>query len=123
MSDVWSAGVVLYMLLSGRPPFNGATDLDVIKNIKHHSFHMEYEQFDYVSDDCKDLLRKILVKDPNMRASSIDVLNHRCIKRSYKKSIGVNRKLFSTMINLQNFECKCKLEEAVIEFLITEFGS
>ena len=58
-----------------------------------------------------------------MRPTAVEVLNHKFITKNYKKSVGVSREFFSTLINLQNFEVKCKLEEAVINFLINEFAS
>lgn len=91
-------------------------------NIKVKKLLLDKPQFANVSDECKDLITKMICKDPNLRLSANDALDHPCIKRCYQKSMGISRELFNALINLQNFECKCKLEEAVIDFIVNEFA-
>ena len=55
-SDIWSAGVIFYMLLTGKPPFDGRDDKDIIKNVKYKDLDMNLPIFDTISDDCKNLL-------------------------------------------------------------------
>ena len=43
--DLWSIGVILYILLCGYPPFNGATDEQIIKNVKRGKFHTDEEEW------------------------------------------------------------------------------
>ena len=54
--DVWSIGVIMYILLSGEPPFNAPTDQGVIEQIKVGDYSMEGEQWEHVSDEAKNLL-------------------------------------------------------------------
>jgi calcium-dependent protein kinase len=65
--DVWSAGLILYMLLSGKYPFEGKTKTDYenaiyLGNIK---LFKEKEIWDKIGDTVKDLLQKMLKVDPN----------------------------------------------------------
>ena len=58
-------GVVMYILLSGKVPFPGRNELEIIGNVIKGEYHFDHDAFKVVSDDCKDLIRKLLTKDVN----------------------------------------------------------
>ena len=74
-------GVVLYILLSGKVPFPGRNELEIITNVVKGEFHFNHEAFKNVSDDCKDLICHLLVKDVNKRYSAEEAYNHRWISK------------------------------------------
>ena len=55
--DVWSIGVLLYMILSGQPPFNGAIGKDVTAAIKKGQYNMTGDYWDKISAPAKDLIK------------------------------------------------------------------
>ena len=55
--DIWSAGVILYILFCGYPPFNGSTDEKIMHWIKLGKFSFPKEEWDQVSDSVKDLIK------------------------------------------------------------------
>jgi serine/threonine protein kinase len=63
-------GVVLYILLSGKVPFPGHTELEIITNVIKGEFHFHHDAFKNVSEDCKDLIRNLLNKDVQKRFSA-----------------------------------------------------
>jgi serine/threonine protein kinase len=78
--DLWSMGVVLYILLSGKVPFPGRNELEIISNVVKGEFHFNHEAFKSVSADCKDLICHLLVKDVNKRFSAEEAYHHKWIQ-------------------------------------------
>ena len=74
--DIWSLGVLCFMLLSGSPPFFGKTVEDVYQATISQEPVFPEKKFRHVSGVCMDFMRKLLVKDPNMRMSTAQALAH-----------------------------------------------
>ena len=74
--DIWSMGVISYMLLSGRNPFPGKTKDEVKRLICKGFIDMNKPAFQKVSDDAKDFISKALIMDVKKRYSAKQLLNH-----------------------------------------------
>lgn len=74
--DEWSCGVIMYILLCGFPPFNGPTDADIFKRVKEGIFSFPDPEWQHISTEAKRLIRKLLDKDPRMRITAHEALQH-----------------------------------------------
>lgn len=79
--DLWSAGVVLFILLAGYPPFHDNSEPAMFQKIRKGDFNFDDPAWDDVSEDAKDLIRNLIVIDPSKRLSADEALQHRWIKR------------------------------------------
>ncbi|XP_077372961.1 death-associated protein kinase 2 isoform X3 [Festucalex cinctus] len=79
-ADMWSIGVITYILLSGASPFLGETKQETLGNISAMSYEFDEEFFSNTSELAKSFIRQLLVKDTRKRMSIEDALNHPWIK-------------------------------------------
>lgn len=63
--DIWSIGVILYILLCGYPPFGGRTEEQIFEKVALGVFNFDSVEWKTVSDEAKLLIRKMLIYDPS----------------------------------------------------------
>lgn len=74
--DMWSVGVIVFMLLSGRRPFE-EDDRDELREMASNAeYSMETKEWDIISDGAKDFVRKLLTVDPDERMTVLQALDH-----------------------------------------------
>ncbi|XP_020218830.1 calcium-dependent protein kinase 32 [Cajanus cajan] len=120
--DIWSAGVILYILLCGVPPFWAETEQGVAQAIIRSVLDFRREPWPKVSDNAKDLVKKMLDPDPKRRLTAQEVLDHPWLQNANKApnvSLGetVRTRLmqFSVMNKLKKRALRAIAEHLSIE--------
>ncbi|CAD8108836.1 unnamed protein product [Paramecium primaurelia] len=116
--DIWSCGVILYILLSGMPPFNGKTDAEIQKNILNGKYKLEGEVWNSASAHAKDLVTKMLQYDVQKRLSAKQVLEHPWFLQQHQEKVD-KQVVQGRLKNLMNFRAEQKLQQATLMFIGT----
>jgi calcium-dependent protein kinase len=117
--DLWSCGVILYILLCGYPPFNGKTDDDILNKVEKGVFSMEGSIWNGITDEAKDLIRNLLTRDINKRFSAEQALEHPWFNKIglCSKKIPDN-KLKTIINNLKSFHAEQQLQHVVLTMIV-----
>eukprot|EP00976_Prorocentrum_cordatum_P097598 1191054-Prorocentrum_minimum.AAC.7 len=75
-ADIWSVGVILYILLCGVPPFWAETEQDIYRAVLQGTYDLRSDPWNKISDGAKDCVRRLLKQDPNERMTALEALNH-----------------------------------------------
>ena len=121
--DLWSIGVIMYILLTGRPPFDGNDDDEILENVKKGVFDKSSYPYPLLSSQSKDLIDKLLQYDPKKRISADQAIEHPWFKTAeFKKKDKVNTiapELARELIgNMTKYRSDNILKCAVIAYLV-----
>lgn len=118
--DIWSLGVITYILLCGYPPFYGDSDHQIFDQVKAGRFDFPSPEWDTISDDAKDFVCCLLKLNPSKRLTAAQALNHRWIReqtRGQKNAIRYRENPRSE--KFQKFMGMNKLKKAALGYIAT----
>jgi len=121
MIDMWSIGVIMYIMLCGYPPFFGETDADVLAMVSLGNFSFKPSDWKNISEDAKNLIRNLLKMNPRDRYTAEQTLNHRWIKNRAPQAKQVT--LSSNFIDkLRGFRSHNKLKKAALAIIAQQLN-
>lgn len=109
-ADMWSVGVICYVLLSGFSPFLGNSDLETMTNVTKAIYDFDDESFDPISSEAKDFIARLLIKDPSKRLKPAQCLDHKWLAKTPTKK-GKVTKLSKT--KLKKYVVRRRWQKAV----------
>ncbi|WOK91855.1 calcium-dependent protein kinase 19 [Canna indica] len=113
--DIWSAGVILYILLSGVPPFWAETERGIFDAILKGEIDFESAPWPTISSSAKDLVMKMLTMDPKKRITSAQVLQHPWLKEGGEAS---DKPIDSAVLSrLKQFRAMNKLKKMALKVI------
>ncbi|KAM5550639.1 calcium-dependent protein kinase 1 [Rosa sericea] len=114
-ADVWSAGVILYILLSGVPPFWAETEQGIFDQVLQGELDFSSEPWPSISDGAKDLVRRMLVRDPRKRLTAHEVLCHPWVQVD---GVAPDKALDSAVLSrLKQFSAMNKLKKMALRVI------
>ena len=125
--DVWSCGIILYILLCGYPPFNGNTNVEIFQAIQNQNPIFTGEEWEDITSEAKDLIKLMLKKNPNERWSAEQCLKHKWFKMledNENKKDKSNFKLIqmNAINHMTQFVSENRFKQAVLQFISTQFN-
>lgn len=114
-SDVWSIGVITYILLCGRRPFWDKTEDGIFKEVLKNKPDFRRKPWPSISNDAKDFVKKLLVKDPRARLTAAQALSHPWVREG-----GVASEIpidISVLSNMRQFVKYSRLKQFALRAL------
>ena len=120
--DIWSVGIITYLLIVGDVPFKGKNNNDIFNKILHQKINFNYNKWKNFSKEAKNFVQLLLQKDFNKRPSAQEALNHNWfinIFTKIHKSILIEPSIF---IALKNYKPCNILKKLVYKYIINSMG-
>jgi len=117
MCDMWSVGVIMYIMLCGSPPFFGETSRAIFGDVRQGNFSFQDPVWEPVSQDAKDLINNLLTTNPRNRYSAEKALNHTWIKQKAPRANQVTLSLKNFVNKLRGFRSHNKLKKAALSII------
>ena len=118
LCDIWSCGVILYIILCGYPPFQGNNDKEIYKSIQSGKVDFPQKEWKSISKNAKDLILKMLCP-ANKRYNAKQVLKHNWVNNKAPDSKG---ELKINVESLLNFKKSNKLRKVVLTFIASRLS-
>lgn len=113
--DLWATGVILYILLVGYPPFWDDDQNRLYEQIKAGNYEFPSPEWDTVTNEAKDLIRKLLKNNQMERITATDALRHPWISQSERIASHIHRQ--QTVDAMKAWNARRKLKGAIITMI------
>jgi calcium-dependent protein kinase len=130
--DEWACGIMMYILLTGYPPFTGEDEEKIFENILKQDLNLNIPQLKNISEECRDLIEKLLEKKVNKRIKAEDALKHEFfntginISNLFKGKFKENTEYLKKIFNNKNVKLRgkknSKFRDVVVAYIVLNFS-
>ena len=126
--DVWSYGVILFILLCGYPPFNGNTNVDIFHAIQNQNPIFGGEEWEDITPEAKELIKLMLKKNPSERLTAEMCLKHKWFKmlddmdRNKQHNRNFKQIQLNAIAHMSQFVNENRFKQAVLQIISTQFN-
>lgn len=117
--DVWACGVLLYLILCGYPPFYGSSRKSVMRKILKDKPTFHGPVWKKVSYEAKELIKLMLTKNPDLRPSASETLNHAWFKSNEMITPFKTLTTKNYLESLAKYNASCKLSQAIMTYIVS----
>ncbi|OMJ66944.1 hypothetical protein SteCoe_36044 [Stentor coeruleus] len=121
--DVWSCGVILYIMLCGYPPFRGSNDKAVLAQITRGYFSFNGKEWTGISTEAKALIMKMLTRNSLRRPTAREIFNDPWIQNRFNNKMQDNILAMKSLKNLSNFRASRHLQKVAMEYIASQLTS
>lgn len=120
MGDMWSLGVINYILLCGSPPFEGETDPEIFAKIKTGEYEYDEANWGQISQDAKNLIDGLLTFEPKHRTTADQAMKSTWVSKLAPKAVPGRK--FSMLENLRAFQSVNTFKKAAMQVVASEMS-
>ena len=120
--DIRSIGAMTYLLLCGKPPFNGSTDKEIFNSILNSDVKFDTPIWNNVSNNAKSFVRLCLEKNSAKRPNVIKALDHPWFTNVLNATHRLQNLREDILINIKNYNIKKKFKQMIIKHLLTSMN-
>lgn len=121
--DVFAAGVILYIMLCGKPPFYGVDNNEIKQAICDGEWEFDGTEWKEISSSVKDLISRMLNPNPEKRISSKEILCHTWVVYSKEDESFSNNVITAVNSNLVNFHARDQLQQATMAYICNQISN
>ena len=117
--DIWSCGIIMYMLLSGKPPYSGNTDKDVLEKVEQGVFEFLDKDMSERSEESVAFLKELLRIDPGKRPSANEALKNKWLNTSIPEEPINRNEVNEAFNNIMKYQVsELKFQQAALAYIV-----